>query len=80
MTDIYRVTRVRIFPTIKQSKTTIKICTKRSLSGQLKALQEARDHDAKYGRNTAANLGEIVKVERAPIGEFADVTDEFLAG
>lgn len=68
---VYRVTWHRKFPAYYQNKVSIRICTKRSLTAQLKAFREAR-------HGPGEPKGRIVKVEVAEVGEFYDVTDEFL--
>lgn len=71
--EIYRVTR-------KDNKhgreTTVKTCTKRSLSCQITALKDAQEWAERSGRPGPGT--DFIKIERAQVGEFEDVTGEFL--
>lgn len=75
MTDyVYRVTRVRKNPQYYQSKNSVKVCTRKSMLAQLKMWQQQRDWAIRCGRPVPEP--EIVKIEKAPIGEYEDVTKE----
>lgn len=73
---VYRVTRHRKHPAYYQNKLSTRVCTRRSLTAQIKAIEEAREHARRYGL-TEPHI-DILKIERAEVGEFEDVTGEFL--
>lgn len=69
---IYRVTRTR-----SGSGVEIKVCNRRSLAGQIGLHNSAVTLERKYGYPRAFR---ILKIERAPLEPWQDVTEEFLNG
>jgi hypothetical protein len=78
---VYRVTRTRKNPRFFQSAVSTKICTERSLKAQIKAIQQVCEHYRTYKDryNLTEPAEKIVKIERALVEEFEDVTKEFSA-
>lgn len=70
---IYRVTRKH--PYRGQQ---VKLCSKRSVTGQIAAFKAAVEWAATFGRRVPDTA--IVKIEQAEIGPFTDVSSEFLGG
>lgn len=68
---IYRVTRKRKYG----SGVSVKLCTKASVTLQIVAFKDAVKHEGRFGRHPGTD---ILKVERAEIGPFTDVTSDFL--
>lgn len=67
---VYRVTRRR-----RSGLVETKVCNRRSLAGQIGLHTSAITMEAKYGYE---RYFEILKIERAPLEPWQDVTAEFL--
>jgi hypothetical protein len=70
---IYRVTRIRRSPRFHQHKTETGLKSERSMLAIVKEVKRITDNADAYGYPPP----ESIKIERAEIGEFTDVTEEF---
>jgi CRISPR/Cas system-associated protein Cas5 (RAMP superfamily) len=72
--EIYRVTRIRSKPRFHQNKKETGLKSEKSMLAIVRTVKAQNNSRAAHGMPPA----EVLTIERAEIGEFIDVTDQFI--